>query len=118
MDINFAAANMAGYNNPEIEIVTLIVDNESGAFPNPPTYEIISKILRRGAIPFLAITDAPRAMYYALPISYYSGGLITFSCITQSSTTQGNMRAEFISVKFTPDADSPIFTRMPVDSGK
>ena len=117
MDINFAAANMAGYNNPQIEIVTLLTDNE-GNFTNPPTYEIISKILRRGAIPFLAITDASSTMYYALPLSYYSSGLITFSCITQSSTSQGNMIAEFVSVKFTPDAGSPIFTRMPINPGK
>ena len=117
MAINFEAANMAGYNNPEIEIVTLLTGTE-GNFTNPPTYEIISKILRRGAIPFLAMTDSQRAMYYTLPLSYYSSGLITFSCITQSSTSQGNMIAEFISVKFTPDADSPIFTRMPVSKGK
>ena len=109
--INFEAANMAGYNNPEIEIVTLVADNKTG-FINPPTYEIMSKILRRGAIPFLAMTDASRTMYYGLPLSYYSGGLITFSCITQSNTSQGDNLAEIICVKFTPDAGSPIFTRI------
>ena len=117
MAINFEAANMAGYNNPEIEIVNLVTDNEGNVI-NPPTYEIISKILRRGVIPFLAVTDASRIMYYALSLSYCSSSLITFSCITQSSTTQGSMLAEFISVKFTPDSDSPIFTRMNVSKGR
>ena len=117
MAINFEAANMAGYNNPQIEIVTLATDNE-GNYTNPPTYEILSKILRRGAVPFLAIIDAARTMYYVLPLSYYSSGLITFSCITQSSTSQGSRIAEFISVKFVPDTGSPIFTRFPVNPGK
>ena len=56
MSINFAAANMAGYNNPGTEIITLVKDG-SGNFINPPSYDKIRAYLRSGEVPMLFVTD-------------------------------------------------------------
>ena len=100
MAINFAAANMAGYNNPQIEIVTLAM-NKEGGFTNPPTYETLDKIMRRGAFPLLSMTDPTGASSFVLALSYYNSApdFMTFSCITQPSKADSNT-ATFIFVKF------------------
>ena len=108
MAINFEAANMAGYNNPEIEIVTFLLGAASNT-ETRATYETISKILKRGAIPFLSIPDPSGAGGQVLPLSYYNSklGVITFSVITQTGVAESDTMS-FISVKFTPGADAPI----------
>ena len=113
MSINFAAANMAGYNNPAIEIVTLVMDKK-GNFINPPTYEIISKILGRGAIPFLAITNAPRSVCSVLPLSYYDTehGFIQFSQCTQSTPADQDTML-FLSARFRSGSDTPTLKQIP-----
>ena len=105
MNINFAAANMAGYNNPEIEIVTFLL----GDTEPRTTYETISKILKRGAIPFLSIPDPAGGAGQLIPISYYNSalGVITFSVITQTGAAESDTMS-FISVKFIRGADAPI----------
>lgn len=108
MGINFAAANMAGYNNPEIEIVPLMLD--SGDAPtNPPTYETVDKILQRGVVPFLTITTPAGTIYYVVPLSYYnsSSGLITFSGCTQTVSGEQNSM-NLVTVKFLRGVGSPI----------
>ncbi|MGM9827329.1 MAG: hypothetical protein ACI30O_03955 [Muribaculaceae bacterium] len=108
MAINFEAANMAGYNNPKIEIVTLLLDAK-GRPENPPTYETMSKIIRRGVVPFLIVTDPNGYFYGVLPLSYYDNknGFMIFSCSTQNTRgDEDNML--FISVKFRSGSDSPI----------
>ena len=87
MAINFAAANMAGYNNPEIEIVTLKLGADSKPVGTIPTYETIHDIFRRGAIPFLAITDSSKSLYMLLAPIQYTGEMIAFSIITLSGDT-------------------------------
>ena len=108
MATNFEAANMAGYNNPKIEIVTFLL-NAAGDTETRPTYETISKILKRGTIPFLSIPDPSGGAGQVLPLSYYNSslGVITFSVITQTGATESDTMS-FISVKFTHGADAPI----------
>lgn len=106
----FNAVFMSGYNNPEIEIVTLIMDS-SGNLTNPPTFADVSKILRRGVVPFLAITDPKRRKYSILPLSFNSGGKITFSCITSAEVDIEDAML-FLSVTFKSGTSSPTVQRV------
>ena len=54
MGINFAAANMAGYNNPEIEVFTAVLTAEGKISSAPKKSEILDS-LRRGCLPFIQV---------------------------------------------------------------
>ena len=51
MAINFEAANMAGYNNPKIEVFKATVDLSTYAISDAPSKTEIIRCLHRGSIP-------------------------------------------------------------------
>ena len=51
MAINFEAANMAGYNNPQIEVFKAIIDYTTNAINEAPSKTEIIRCLHRGSIP-------------------------------------------------------------------
>ena len=51
MAINFEAANMAGYNNPKIEVFNAIINYETNAITDAPRKTEIIRCLNRGSIP-------------------------------------------------------------------
>ena len=51
MAINFEAANMAGYNNPKIEVFKAIIDLETNAITEAPRKTEVIRCLHRGSIP-------------------------------------------------------------------
>ena len=55
MAINFEAANMAGYNNPKIEVFTAHA-NENLEIDSAPIKSDILQCLNRGCIPFIRLT--------------------------------------------------------------
>ena len=55
MAINFAAANMAGYNNPQIEVFAAHA-NKNLEIESAPTKSDILQCLNRGCIPFIQLT--------------------------------------------------------------
>ena len=55
MSINFEAANMAGYNNPKIEVFTAHA-NENLEIDSAPIKSDILQCLNRGRIPFIQLT--------------------------------------------------------------
>ena len=55
MAINFEAANMAGYNNPKIEVFTAHA-NENLEIDSAPIKSDILQCLNRGCIPFIQLT--------------------------------------------------------------
>ena len=59
MAINFEAANMAGYNNPKIEVFPAALTDE-GELRDAPPASIIVDCINRGSIPFLSLTTADR----------------------------------------------------------
>ena len=69
MSINFAAANMAGYNNPEIEVFPLTV-NDNLEIVETPNQSVLSDCINRGSVPFLRITTSDYTSVYILPITY------------------------------------------------
>ena len=57
MAINFEAANMAGYNNPKIEVFT-VVTNDGNIITSAPTKTEIYNSITRGSIPFVLLNTA------------------------------------------------------------
>ena len=51
MAINFEAANMAGYNNPKIEVFKAIIDFGTNAIIEAPSKTEVIRCLHRGSIP-------------------------------------------------------------------
>ena len=51
MAFNFEAANMAGYNNPKIEVFKATIDIENIKITDAPSKTEILRCLRRGSIP-------------------------------------------------------------------
>ena len=69
MDINFAAANMAGYNNPQIEVFEAVL-GESG-IEQFPRKSVISDCINRGSVPFILVTfGSSYQPAYLLPLSF------------------------------------------------
>lgn len=58
MSINFEAANMAGYNNPKIEVFEATMDPATGKISDAPSKPELLRCLRRGSIPGI-ILSAP-----------------------------------------------------------
>ena len=53
MAINFEAANMAGYNNPKIEVFKAVVNPDDNTIISAPSKTEIKSCLRRSSIPAL-----------------------------------------------------------------
>lgn len=62
MAINFAAANMAGYNNPEVQIINV------GTNDIELTHSYLARLVASGVIPILCIgaPDTPQILYLSL----------------------------------------------------
>ena len=115
MGINFAAANMAGYNNPKIEIVNVEMD-ENGAPITPITFDNISKILARGVFPILSVWAAIQGnrIRYLIPLSYARDNEILFSTIVMTGTPDSPSATGY-GFKFTTSGPS-VFLRMRLKS--
>ena len=61
MAINFAAENMAGYNNPKIEVFKAIMDNATHIISDAPNKQEIIRCLCRGSIPALVVVTPDRS---------------------------------------------------------
>ena len=57
MAINFEAANMAGYNNPKIEVFKAVMNPGTDAITSAPSKTEIKSCLNRGAIPLILLSD-------------------------------------------------------------
>ena len=68
MAINFEAANMAGYNNPKIEVFVITLNGDLGIATAPSKSEVIN-CTRRGSIPFLYIVDPDQVTSWLLPLT-------------------------------------------------
>ena len=77
MAINFEAANMAGYNNPKIEVFEVALgENGVEQFPKK---SVISDCINRGSIPFILVTfGSSYTPTYFLPLSFINLETNTF----------------------------------------
>ena len=95
MAINFEAANMAGYNNPKIEVFKAVVDPKTYKITVAPSKTNVIRCLNRGSIPLILLSDPDGRATYALWINIVkSDGTIDFS---SSSMT----------LIYSPDSEQP-----------
>ena len=66
MAINFEAANMAGYNNPRIEVFRAVVNPDDDTIISAPSKTEIKNSLNRGAIPLMLQTFSDGSAMYVL----------------------------------------------------
>ena len=73
MAINFEAANMAGYNNPKIEVFTAVLSETGAALTQYPNKDTILNCISRGSIPVILLHVATAG--YMLPLSDWDTGV-------------------------------------------
>ena len=66
MAINFEAANMAGYNNPKIEVFKAVVNPDDNTIISAPSKTEIKSCLNRGTIPLVLLTYPDGSTVYVL----------------------------------------------------
>ena len=99
MAINFEAANMAGYNNPKIEVFKAIIDFGTNAITEAPSKTEIIRCLHRGSIPALMCVS-PDGSEGNLLWAY------TWTTVTEGDAiTFGSVA---LTIMYAPDSDSPI----------
>lgn len=105
MAINFEAANMAGYNNPKIEVFNSIADLETNTISDAPSKTEIIRCLRRGSIPAILLTYTydGGSEAHLLYVDYWiqDAGEDTISFHSASSLV----------ITYNPDGEQPVLTR-------
>ena len=118
MAINFAAANMAGYNNPQIEVFEAIYPDEGATLIEYPRKSVILDCIKRGTVPVLAATNAGRTEMYILYLGTLGSSagnfLVSFS---NSSKPTAQDPPIIVSVYYDfNDSAAPIITFDPTSS--
>ena len=99
MAINFEAANMAGYNNPQIEVFKAIIDFGTNAISDAPRRTEIIRCLNRGSIPAIMCTSPDGSVGHLLWVYTWSsdseGDIVMFGSIA-------------LTIAYTPDSEQPV----------
>ena len=104
MAINFEAANMAGYNNPQIEVFKAAL-NEQDELAQYPRKTDILNCINRGALPFILLFMPNGNAFIPLPLFLIvedAGATIKF-CST--SKVEGEY-----AVLYLPTSDTPQYS--------
>lgn len=108
MSINFEAANMAGYNNPEMLVFPVTVQVDGGlSVVGAPSYSAITNVIKSGYIPaiFANLPTGDRAL---LPLSVITNeGQYIFSA--SMHTAYSRDARQLISMVFGENLDAPHF---------
>ena len=99
MAINFEAANMAGYNNPKIEVFSAIINFETNAISDAPSKTEIIRCLNRGSIPAIMCASLDGSEGYLLQVS-------TWSTVSEGDSIMFGNTALIIA--YEPNSDSPV----------
>ena len=105
MGINFEAANMAGYNNPEIEVFKAAANLETNTLINVPSKSEILRCMARGSLPaiMLAYTYDGGSEVYLLYVDYWIQ--------EAEGDTIGFRGASPLVITYVPDGEQPTLTR-------
>ena len=108
--ITLNAAFMAGYNNPEIAVLTLVIDKSDTPL-NYPSFADIRALLRSGRVPLLLLTNESREFGNLMLLAEYSTrpGIIRFSGASAITPTRG----EVTTIRFSSDKP-PVINRYPL----
>ena len=105
MAINFEAANMAGYNNPKIEVFKATPEVGTDTLISAPSKSKILRCLTRGSIPAILLTytydggSEAHLLYVDYWIQDAGGDTISFRS------------ASSLVITYNPDGEQPVFTR-------
>ena len=109
MSINFEAANMAGYNNPEMYIfrVTVNMVGSGAEVVGAPSYSAITNIIKSGYIPvfFVTLSTGDRAVLHLTAIN--NEGNYIFSAAGPTSSAANSEL--LISIIFGERYEQPVF---------
>ena len=101
MAINFAAANMAGYNNPKIEVFKAIMDLGTNTISDAPSKTEIIRCLQRGSIPSIMSTTPDGSESNLL-------WLYTWATTVEGDSIYFSNRAYIIA--YIPNSDIPVLS--------
>ena len=104
MATNFEAANMAGYNNPKIEVFSAVTNPDDNTIISAPSKTEIIRCLRRGSIPAIlqTIPDGSESNLYWI--------------MTWATSAEGDsiiFGIPTFMIYYIPDSDTPIVTTGP-----
>ena len=89
MAFNFEAANMAGYNNPKIEVFEAVLAETGAALTQYPNKDTILNCISRGSIPVILLRVETAG--FILPLSDWdtsvNGTTLVFSTIASDPET-------------------------------
>ena len=102
MAINFEAANMAGYNNPKIEVFKAALAEDGATLAQYPATADIMAAVNRGSIPFILLNNSVMGQQCLLTLHdivlVEDSAAITF---TAASATAGDL-----AISYPPEPDS------------
>ena len=100
MGINFAAANMAGFNNPEAQVFRVDVNATGTKVLHAPPVATLDNIIKSGFLPVLYVTLGNTGNSVIAPLTAInSEGNYLFSCVFQISTTPTPVMLSLIYVR-------------------
>ena len=105
MAINFEAANMAGYNNPKIEVFKAALAEDGATLAQYPDKAAIIAAINRGSLPFILLKITTAGSVCVLPfhswMSTEGGDAIVF-CLASS------IAGEYV-IQYAAGSEPPIF---------
>ena len=105
MAINFEAANMAGYNNPRIEVFRAALNPNDELVQYPSKTDILNCI-KRGALPFILLFMPNGDAFITLPLAIITGDGGSASILFCISSKTGG---EY-TVSYPDTSDTPVYS--------
>ena len=110
MAINFEAANMAGYNNPEVYMLRVTVNADTGGI-SAPAVSTINNIVKSGFLPVICLTSGGTTVVLPL-VSISADGDCIFSSVYL--TTDGSFTPIVSTLIFSQNSDTPNLVSKPL----
>lgn len=111
MAINFEAANMAGYNNPEVYMLRVSSNAETGEIVYAPRVSVINNIVKSGVMPVVCLTGG--GYTFILPLSSISAdGDYVFGSVYVSN--DGSFTPIVSTLVFSQKSDTPTLVSKPL----
>ena len=102
MAINFEAANMAGYNNPKIEVFKAALAEDGQTLAQYPANSAIMAAVNRGAIPFILLNNSVMGQQCLLTLH----DLVTVEDSVAITFTAAGATAGEHTISYPPEPDS------------
>ena len=105
MAINFEAANMAGYNNPKIEVFKAALAADGQTLAQYPNKAAIIAAINRGSLPFILLKMPTAGAVCVLPFHSWAsteGGDQIVFCLASSTV------GEYV-IQYPPGSEPPVF---------